>query len=157
MAPAKSSKKSSTRSFVVMKSSKVNTKKPMSKQGKTIKSKGTSTQVASKFAMAALKKGVRVSKLVLFRKDKLMEFKVSFKKSAGKVKVCSKRVRVTNLAGKAGKSKVVKSCRTSAKKRSSAKKSSTKKRKTSTKSRKPKRKSSTKKRRRSSTKTPLVV
>jgi len=94
-----SAKKGVSKTFIILKSAKVSSK-PLSKQGKKTVTKGTSTHLAVKVALKALKGGKRVKHVFLARKGKVMIFAIKFKAVAGKVKsICAKRIRVVDLKG----------------------------------------------------------
>jgi hypothetical protein len=95
----RSVKKGTSKTFIILKSAKVSSK-PLSKQGKKTVTKGTSTHLAVKVALKALKGGKRVKHVFLARKGKVMIFAIKFKAVAGKVKsICAKRIRVVDLKG----------------------------------------------------------
>jgi len=94
-----SAKKGVSKTFIILKSAKVSSK-PLSKQGKKTVTKGTSTHLAVKVALKALKGGKRVKHVFLARKGKVMIFAIKFKAVAGKVKsICAKRIRIVDLKG----------------------------------------------------------
>jgi hypothetical protein len=94
-----SAKKGVSKTFIILKSAKVSSK-PLSKQGKKTVTKGTSTHLAVKVALKALKGGKRVKHVFLARKGKVMIFAIKFKAVAGKVKsIFAKRIRVVDLKG----------------------------------------------------------
>lgn len=97
----KSSSAVETRSYTVLKTSKIDRTKNLSKQGKTVKSKKTGAYVASKVALA---KRPRPSRVYLYRNSKIRIYSISYLKKEGKVKAFAKHMRTVAVKRKKGSS-----------------------------------------------------
>ncbi|CAN0451310.1 unnamed protein product, partial [Phaeothamnion confervicola] len=120
-----------SKTFIILKSAKINAKKPISKQGRKTTTKGTSTHLAVRVALAAFKAGKRVKHVYLVRKSKVLIFDIKFKMVANRLKsICAKRTRVIDLKGKVGDAPHQACLRRKVVKRRSTSKSASKKRTT---------------------------
>ena len=92
--------------YIVLKTSKVSTKKSLSKQGKTIIMRCSATTAAKKYATAYYAQKKRsLKKVYLYRKGKVMTFKITSRKSkkTGKKVFVAKRMRTVSLKTKSKK------------------------------------------------------
>lgn len=93
MAPAKS------KTYIVLRSSKLSKSKPLSKQGKAVQMKCSGTTCASKYASNVYKKSRRKLKSVfLYRKGVVCRYKVTPKVKGGKVKFSAKLTSKTSVS-----------------------------------------------------------
>ena len=98
--------------YIVLKCSKVSTRKPIEKQGKVVNMKCSGKAVAQKFAAATLKKrGRKVSKVFVYRKGKVTKYTITFRasKKTGKQVVVAKKASVKTLK-KSPRAKPCKPC-----------------------------------------------
>ena len=88
------------KTYIALKSSKVSLKKPIAKQGKLITMRCNSVTAAKKYATAVYKKSGRtLKKVYLYKKGKVMTFKITTRvsKKTGKMVFVAKRVKTVVL------------------------------------------------------------
>ena len=88
------------KTYIALKSSKVSLKKPIAKQGKLITMRCNSVTAAKKYATAVYKKSGRtLKKVYLYKKGKVMTFKITTRvsKKTGKKVFVAKRVKTVVL------------------------------------------------------------
>lgn len=81
---------SKSKQYVVLRSSKLSSK-PVTKQGKVVNMKCSSSKVASKYAAAVYQKSHRkIKSVTLYRKGRISKYRISCKFKSGKMKFAAK-------------------------------------------------------------------